>query len=301
MSYQIWSGQRIPSLHALPWSKGEVTVAATVSPRTGRAEFGGLYCPRIFGSLRPDSCQCGAVCGEGALGSTCITCGVTVCDAEQRFGRIGHIALPVPIVNPICLMRSPMPIACLLGITAREAKMVARRQACLVIEPGSLGMGPMQVLNYEQLQQRRSDPQADELSTMEGAEAIRTALTSGPRAASIAEICTERGWCLDTMILDALPVAPLAVRALRTPEGRLLRLNDLTELYMRVLARSVRLRKLQQLEAPSVFISNESRMLQRAVERVFENAICPTPACASISIPGGPQTGERMLWSIRDM
>ena len=301
MSYRIWSGKDIPAFETLPWSSGEVTVATTIASRTGKPEFGGLYCPRIFGSMRPDSCHCGEVRGATALGSTCGRCGVTVCDAEQRLDRVGHIALPVPVVNPVFLMRSPKPIASLLGVTSKEAKLVARREAYLVIEPGQSGMAAAQVLSDEQLQQRRLDPKTDDVTVMQGAEAIRAALTTGPRAASIAETCRQRGWCLATMVIDVLPVAPIAVRALQTPEGRLLRLNDLTELYRIVLSRSQRLRRLQEVNAPPVIIRNESCMLQRAVEQVFENSICPVPAFEPIAIPGGPQTGERMCWSIRDM
>jgi DNA-directed RNA polymerase subunit beta' len=278
------------------WSHGEVTKPETINYRTFKPERDGLFCARIFGPVADWECLCGKYKRMKHRGVICDKCGVEVTQAKVRRERLGHIDLASPCSHVWFFKGLPSRIGHLLDIPLRELEKVLYFESYIVIDPGDVpGIKERELLSDERYRELMRDYPAQFVAKM-GAEAIKELLamvnieelatdlrkrmreeTSQQKklkfskrlkvATSFLKSGNQPNW----MILDVIPVIPPELRPLVPLDGGRFATSDLNDLYRRVINRNNRLKKLMELRAPEVIVRNEKRMLQEAVDALFDN------------------------------
>ncbi len=277
------------------WSKGEVKNPETINYRTFKPEKGGLFCERIFGPTRDWECSCGKYKRIKHKGVICDRCGVEVTLARVRRERMGHIELAVPVSHIWFYKCMPSRIGLMLDMSARQLERVIYYEDYIVIDPGKTALTRAQLLNEVEYREAQEQYGEDFTAGM-GAEAIKKLLSEidlnklnkelekamgATKSKQIRKKLAKRlklcqGFMSsharpDWMILDVLPVIPPDLRPLVPLEGGRFATSDLNDLYRRVINRNNRLKNLLQLKTPDVIIRNEKRMLQEAVDALFDN------------------------------
>ncbi len=289
---QLASPEKIRS-----WSHGEVTKPETINYRTFKPERDGLFCARIFGPITDWECLCGKYKRMKHRGVICDKCGVEVTLSKVRRERLGHIELASPCSHVWFFKGLPSRIGHLLDISLRELEAVLYFESYVVVDPGDAPVKEREVIKDEQ-RFRELDQQyrPSGFKAMMGAEAIKELL----KRVEIAELSIELRERMKTetslqkklkyskrlkiveafkksdnlpqwMILDVIPVIPPELRPLVPLDGGRFATSDLNDLYRRVINRNNRLKKLMDLHAPEVIVRNEKRMLQEAVDALFDN------------------------------
>jgi len=278
------------------WSKGEVKNPETINYRTFKPEKGGLFCERIFGPTRDWECSCGKYKRIKHKGVICDRCGVEVTVSRVRRERMGHIDLAVPVSHIWFYKCMPSRIGLMLDMTARNLERVIYYEDYMVIDAGSTPLKQHQLLSEHEYREARETYGADAFVAKMGAEAVREALSKVTLQAQVEQLqvsMTEtkskqirkklakriklfQGFMVsksrpEWMILTVLPVIPPDLRPLVPLEGGRFATSDLNDLYRRVINRNNRLKNLLQLKTPEVIIRNEKRMLQEAVDALFDN------------------------------
>ncbi len=278
------------------WSHGEVTKPETINYRTFKPEKDGLFCARIFGPIADWECLCGKYKRMKHRGVICDKCGVEVTLSRVRRERLGHIELATPCSHVWFFKGLPSRIGYLLDITLRELERVLYFEAYVVVDPGEVpGLQKGEVISDERKRQLEQE-YPDKFVAMMGAEGIKELLrkvdvdelsmqireamkteTSQQKKVKYAkrlrvvESFRKSGNKPEWMILDVLPVIPPELRPLVPLDGGRFATSDLNDLYRRVINRNNRLKKLIELHAPDVIVRNEKRMLQEAVDALFDN------------------------------
>ena len=278
------------------WSRGEVKNPETINYRTFKPEPGGLFCQRIFGPVRDYECACGKYKRIKFKGVICDRCGVEVTVSRVRRERMGHIELAVPVTHIWFLKSMPSRIGLMLDMTARNLERVIYYENYMVIDPGKTPLEEKQLLTEPQYQQALDEYGDDAFTARMGAEAVRRVLSNtvleplvndlheamnNTRSKQIKKKISKRlkllqgfinsGTRPEWMVLETLPVIPPDLRPLVPLEGGRFATSDLNDLYRRVINRNNRLKNLMQLKTPDVIINNEKRMLQEAVDALFDN------------------------------
>src|SRR4030081_780765 len=277
------------------WSKGEVKNPETINYRTFKPEKGGLFCERIFGPTRDWECSCGKYKRIKHKGVICDRCGVEVTLARVRRERMGHIELAVPVSHIWFYKCMPSRIGLMLDMSARQLELVIYYEDYIVIDPGKTPLQRAQLLNEVEYREAQEQYGEDFVAGM-GAEAIKKLLSEielnklnkelekamgATKSKQIRKKLAKRlklvqGFMSsharpEWMVLDVLPVIPPDLRPLVPLEGGRFATSDLNDLYRRVINRNNRLKNLLQLKTPDVIIRNEKRMLQEAVDALFDN------------------------------
>ena len=300
------------------WSKGEVKNPETINYRTFKPEPGGLFCQRIFGPVKDYECACGKYKRIKYKGVVCDRCGVEVTLSRVRREWMGHINLAVPVTHVWFLKTMPSRFGLLLEMTIRDLEKVIYYENYIVIDPGRTSLEEKQLLTEQEYQMAQEEFGEDAFVAKMGAEAIKDLLSKidlsseaealqmeiyNTRSKQIKKKLAKRlkiingfiqsGSRPEWMILDVIPVIPPDLRPLIPLEGGRFATSDLNDLYRRVINRNNRLRNLLQLKTPDVIIHNEKRMLQEAVDALFDNGRHGTrPVTGS---------GNRPLKSLSDM
>ncbi len=280
----------------LSWSFGEIKKPETINYRTFKPERDGLFCARIFGPVKDYECLCGKYKRMKYKGVICEKCGVEVTLAKVRRERMGHIELAAPVAHIWFLKSLPSRIGLLLDMTLKDLERVLYFESYIVIEPGLTTLQEKQLLSEEDHFQAQEEFGEDSFTAGIGAEAIRGLLINLDLPAiaeqlrvEIAEATTElkpkklgkrlkviealihSGNRPEWMILTVVPVIPPELRPLVPLDGGRFATSDLNDLYRRVINRNNRLKRLMELRAPDIIIRNEKRMLQEAVDALFDN------------------------------
>ncbi len=299
------------------WSKGEVKNPETINYRTFKPEPGGLFCQKIFGPVRDYECACGKYKRIKYKDVVCDRCGVEVTIARVRRERMGHIELAVPVSHIWFLKSMPSRLGLLLDMTARSLERVIYYENYLVVDPGKTPLELKQLLTDVEYRQALDEYGDDAFVAKMGAEAIRDVLLKIDMGATVLELQEQmratrskqikkklstrlkvlQGFIQSNtrpewMVLEVLPVIPPDLRPLVPLEGGRFATSDLNDLYRRVINRNNRLRNLMQLKTPDVIIHNEKRMLQEAVDALFDNGRHGRPVTGA---------GNRPLKSLSDM
>ncbi|HWQ56440.1 MAG TPA: DNA-directed RNA polymerase subunit beta' [Bryobacteraceae bacterium] len=278
------------------WSHGEVTKPETINYRTFKPERDGLFCARIFGPTQDWECLCGKYKRMKHRGVICDKCGVEVTLARVRRERLGHIELASPCSHVWFFKGLPSRIGHLLDITLRELERVLYFEAYVVVDEGEVpGLQRGEVINDDRKRQLDQE-YPGKYAAMMGAEGVKELLrqvdvehlsedirekmkteTSQQKKLKYAkrlrvvESFRKSGNKPEWMILDVIPVIPPELRPLVPLDGGRFATSDLNDLYRRVINRNNRLKKLMELHAPDVIVRNEKRMLQEAVDALFDN------------------------------
>ena len=277
------------------WSYGEVKKPETINYRTLRPEKDGLFCERIFGTTKEWECYCGKFKSIRYRGVICDRCGVEVTHFRVRRERMGHIELAAP-VSHIWFYRSvPSRMGLLLDLSIAALRSILYYEKYIVIDPGDTDLKQMELLNEDEYLEARERFQTN-FSAGIGAEAIRTLLEGmdlealsgelrarmvdkGPKSdkrllkrIEIVENFRDSRNKPEWMILDVIPVIPPELRPMVQLDGGRFATSDLNDLYRRVINRNNRLKRLLALNAPDIIIRNEKRMLQEAVDALFDNS-----------------------------
>ncbi len=280
----------------LSWSFGEIKKPETINYRTFKPERDGLFCARIFGPIKDYECLCGKYKRMKYKGVICEKCGVEVTLSRVRRERMGHISLAAPVAHIWFLKSLPSRIGLLLDMTLRDLERILYFESYIVIEPGLTPMKERQLLSEDDYLRAQDEYGQDSFTAMIGAEAIREILRnmdlqkiSEDLKVEIAESTSElkpkklakrlkiieafmhSGNKPEWMILTEVPVIPPDLRPLVPLDGGRFATSDLNDLYRRVINRNNRLRRLIELRAPDIIIRNEKRMLQEAVDALFDN------------------------------
>src|SRR5476651_850482 len=298
------------------WSNGEVKNPETINYRTFKPEKGGLFCERIFGPTKDWECACGKYKRIKYKGVICDRCGVEVTLARVRRERMGHIELAVPVSHIWFFKCMPSRMGLMLDMTARDLERVLYYEDYMVVDPGKTPLKDKQLLTEMEYREAR-EQYADGFAAKMGAEAVKESLAK----VDLRKLAHELEHQLDAtkskqirkkiakrlkltkgflnskmrpewMILEVLPVIPPDLRPLVPLEGGRFATSDLNDLYRRVINRNNRLRTLLQLKTPEVIIRNEKRMLQEAVDALFDNGRHGRPVTGA---------GNRSLKSLSDM
>jgi DNA-directed RNA polymerase subunit beta' len=280
----------------LSWSYGEIKKPETINYRTFKPERDGLFCARIFGPVKDYECLCGKYKRMKYKGVICEKCGVEVTLAKVRRERMGHIELAAPVAHIWFLKSLPSRIGLLLDMTLKDLERVLYFENYIVLEPGLTTLKPLQLLAEEDYLKAQDEFGEDSFTAAIGAEAIRELLkgldlekiaaelrqeiaesTSELKPKKLAkrlkvvEAFIESGNKPEWMILTVVPVIPPELRPLVPLDGGRFATSDLNDLYRRVINRNNRLKRLMELRAPDIIIRNEKRMLQEAVDALFDN------------------------------
>jgi DNA-directed RNA polymerase subunit beta' len=291
------------------WSFGEVKKPETINYRTYRAEKDGLFCERIFGPERDWECSCGKYKGTKYKGIICDRCGVKVTHSRVRRKRMGHINLAAPIVHIWFFKALPSRLGALLDMKTSDIEKIVYFQDYVVTDPGKTPLKKKQLLTEDEYRAAYEKYGADFEAEM-GAEAIKKLLglldLNTEQAKVRADIektnskqkikdLTKRLKMIEAirgsenksewMVMDVIPVIPPDLRPLVLLESGNFATSDLNDLYRRIINRNNRLKKLVDLNAPEVIIRNEKRMLQQAVDALFDNGRCRRPVLGSSNRP----------------
>ncbi len=277
------------------WSYGEVKKPETINYRTFKPERDGLFCAKIFGPVKDWECICGKYKRMKHRGVVCDKCGVEVIQAKSRRERLGHIELATPVAHIWFLKGIPSRIGTLLDMTMRQLEKVLYFESYIVVDPGDTKLKDKELLSDEEYRKRVQEF-GDKFKAGVGAEAVKELLRSIDldvlakelrakilasssigvkrkltKRLRVVEAFRKSGNKPEWMILDVVPVLPPDLRPLVPLEGGRFATSDLNDLYRRVINRNNRLKRLMELNAPSVIIRNEKRMLQEAVDALFDN------------------------------
>ncbi len=280
----------------LKWSRGEVKKPETINYRTFKPEKDGLFCERIFGPVKDWECGCGKYKKVKHRGITCDRCGVEITESKVRRERMGCIKLAVPVTHIWFFKTTPSCIGNLLDMSIRTLERVIYFENYVVLDPGDTGLEKMQTLTEDEYQDARVEYGSDRFVAKMGAESIKMLLeeldldalsaelhatfastTSAQARAKaikrlkVVEALRKSGNNPAWMVLDVIPVIPPDLRPLVPLEGGRYATSDLNDLYRRVINRNNRLKRLIELRAPEVILRNEKRMLQEAVDALFDN------------------------------
>jgi DNA-directed RNA polymerase subunit beta' len=278
------------------WSHGEVKKPETINYRTFKPERDGLFCAKIFGPVKDYECNCGKYKRMKHRGVVCEKCGVEVIQSKVRRERMGHITLATPVAHIWFLKSLPSRIGNLLDIPLKDLEKVLYCESYIVIDAKQSGLQERELLTEEQYGKRLDELGYDAFDAGMGAEAILELLkkldilqmgeelrvemrevSSEAKRKKIAkrlkvvEAFRESGNKPDWMMLTIIPVIPPDLRPLVPLDGGRFATSDLNDLYRRVINRNNRLKRLQELNAPEIIIRNEKRMLQEAVDALFDN------------------------------
>src|SRR5574341_1056962 len=278
------------------WSYGEVKKPETINYRSFKPERDGLFCAKIFGPIKDWECLCGKYKRMKHRGIVCDKCGVEVIQSKVRRERMGHIELSSPVAHIWFLKGLPSRIGTLLDMTLRQLEKVLYFENYVVLDPADTPLKQKELLTEERYRKAALEYGPGSFKANMGAEAIRDLLrdihleeesddirkkieTATSMATKkkltkrlkVIESFRKSGNKPEWMILDVIPVIPPELRPLVPLEGGRFATSDLNDLYRRVINRNNRLRRLEELKAPSVIIRNEKRMLQEAVDALFDN------------------------------
>jgi len=278
------------------WSHGEVKKPETINYRTFKPERDGLFCAKIFGPVKDYECNCGKYKRMKHRGVVCEKCGVEVIQSKVRRERMGHINLASPVAHIWFLKSLPSRIGTLLDITLKELEKVLYCEAFIVLDPGKTPLEKGTIISEEKLYRYREEFGAESFRAEMGAEAIQELLRQVDLEALATQLRQEmRESSSDArrkkvakrlkvveafrasknrpewMILEVIPVLPPELRPLVPLDGGRFATSDLNDLYRRVINRNNRLKRLKELNAPEIIIRNEKRMLQEAVDALFDN------------------------------
>ena len=289
-------------------SCGEVLKPETVNYRTYKPERDGLFCEKIFGPTKDYECYCGKYKRIRYRGIVCDRCGVEVTEKKVRRERMGHISLTVPVAHIWYFKSAPNKISALLGIPAKKLESVIYYEKYIVVKPGQSGLEKMDLLAEDEYldilaklpgNENLSDSDPDKFIAKMGAEGLYDLLketdadklgkelrvrmkeeTSQQRKAEILKRLQVVKWFQESknvnhpewMIMKVIPVTPPDLRPLVPLDGGRFATSDLNDLYRRVIIRNNRLKKLIEIKAPDVILRNEKRMLQEAVDSLFDNS-----------------------------
>ncbi len=277
------------------WSHGEVKKPETINYRTFKPEKDGLFCAKIFGPTKDYECNCGKYKRMKHRGIVCEKCGVEVIQSKVRRERMGHIRLATPVAHIWFLRSIPSKIGILLDMTLRELERILYFEAYLVIDGKETPLKNGETLSEERYREAR-EKYGDGFAVAQGADAIRELLkatnvkelsqklrietkeTSSEakkrrlaKRLKVIESFLESGNKPEWMILEVVPVIPPDLRPLVPLDGGRFATSDLNDLYRRVINRNNRLKRLLELNAPEIIVRNEKRMLQEAVDALFDN------------------------------
>ncbi|HEV7299877.1 MAG TPA: DNA-directed RNA polymerase subunit beta' [Tepidisphaeraceae bacterium] len=291
------------------WSFGEVKKPETINYRTYRAEKDGLFCERIFGPERDWECSCGKYKGTKYKGIICDRCGVKVTHSRVRRKRMGHINLAAPIVHIWFFKALPSRLGALLDMKTSDIEKIVYFQDYVVTDPGKSPLKKKQLLTEDEYR-GAYEKYGDNFGADMGAEAIKKLLgmidlnTEAVKVRGEIEKTNSKQKIKDLtkrlkmieairgsenksewMVMDVIPVIPPDLRPLVLLESGNFATSDLNDLYRRIINRNNRLKKLVDLNAPEVIIRNEKRMLQQAVDALFDNGRCRRPVLGSSNRP----------------
>src|SRR5499426_647984 len=280
----------------LSWSYGEIKKPETINYRTFKPERDGLFCARIFGPIKDYECLCGKYKRMKYKGIICEKCSVEVTLSRVRRERMGHIELAAPVAHIWFLKSLPSRIGLLLDMTLNDLERILYFEYYVVLEPGLTPLKDRQLLSEEEYVKAQEEFGPDSFTAMIGAEAIREMLKAIDLDKMQAELRAElaesdsdikkkkiakrlklieafiaSGNKPEWMILTVVPVIPPDLRPLVPLDGGRFATSDLNDLYRRVINRNNRLKRLIELRAPDIIIRNEKRMLQEAVDALFDN------------------------------
>ena len=280
----------------LSWSYGEIKKPETINYRTFKPERDGLFCARIFGPIKDYECLCGKYKRMKYKGIICEKCGVEVTLSRVRRERMGHIELAAPVAHIWFLKSLPSRIGLLLDMTLKDLERILYFEYYVVIEAGITPLKERQLLSEDEFLKAQDEYGNDSFTAKIGAEAIRDMLraldlqkiaadlrveiaesTSELKPKKLAkrlkliEAFTQSHNKPEWMILTVVPVIPPDLRPLVPLDGGRFATSDLNDLYRRVINRNNRLKRLIELRAPDIIIRNEKRMLQEAVDALFDN------------------------------
>ncbi|MBF0392408.1 MAG: DNA-directed RNA polymerase subunit beta' [Alphaproteobacteria bacterium] len=287
----IASPERIRS-----WSFGEIKKPETINYRTFKPERDGLFCARIFGPIKDYECLCGKYKRMKYRGIICEKCGVEVTLAKVRRERMGHIELASPVAHIWFLKSLPSRIGLLIDMTLKDLERILYFENYVVVEPGLTPLKLHELLSEDQYQRAVEEYGEDSFTAGIGAEAIRSMLTTIEleperdrlkgelrettseakrkklvKRLKLVEAFMESQSRPEWMILEVIPVIPPELRPLVPLDGGRFATSDLNDLYRRVINRNNRLKRLIELRAPEIIVRNEKRMLQEAVDALFDN------------------------------
>jgi len=279
----------------LEWSHGEVKKPETINYRTFKPERDGLFCAKIFGPTKDYECNCGKYKRMKHRGVVCEKCGVEVIQSKVRRERMGHIKLAAPVAHIWFLKSLPSKVGSLLDLTLRDLEKVLYFESYIVVDGGTTPLQKGSLLSEEKFRMSKQEF-GDDFKAGIGAEAIQemlqqldlealsnelrremTETNSEAKKKKLAkrlrvvEAFRDSGNRPEWMIMDVVPVLPPDLRPLVPLEGGRFATSDLNDLYRRVINRNNRLKRLQELNAPDIIIRNEKRMLQEAVDVLFDN------------------------------
>ncbi|HKW85907.1 MAG TPA: DNA-directed RNA polymerase subunit beta', partial [Nitrospiraceae bacterium] len=291
MRIRVASPEKIRS-----WSYGEVKKPETINYRSFKPERDGLFCAKIFGPIKDWECNCGKYKRMKHRGIVCDKCGVEVIQSKVRRERMGHIELAAPVAHIWFLKGVPSRIGTLLDMSLKHLEKILYFEAYVVVDPGETDLHEKQLLTEEDLRKRQNQHGSGAFKAGIGAEAIRDLLKkidiSGlwdelqaktkisasaalkkkyAKRLKVIEAFRKSGNKPEWMVMDVIPVLPPELRPLVPLDGGRFATSDLNDLYRRVINRNNRLKRLIELKAPGVIIRNEMRMLQEAVDALFDN------------------------------
>ena len=280
----------------LSWSYGEIKKPETINYRTFKPERDGLFCARIFGPIKDYECLCGKYKRMKYKGIICEKCSVEVTLSRVRRERMGHIELAAPVAHIWFLKSLPSRIGLLLDMTLKDLERILYFEYYVVLEPGLTPLQDRQLLSEDEYLKAQDEFGPDSFTALIGAEAIREMLKAldleklaadlrveiaeskselKPKKLAkrlkLIEAFTQSGNKPEWMILTQVPVIPPDLRPLVPLDGGRFATSDLNDLYRRVINRNNRLKRLIELRAPDIIIRNEKRMLQEAVDALFDN------------------------------
>lgn len=299
------------------WSRGEIKKPETINYRTFKPEKGGLFCEKIFGPTRDWECACGKYKKIKHKGIVCDRCGVEVTLSKVRRERMAHIDLAVPVVHIWFFKTMPSRIGNVLGMTSADLERIIYYEEYVVIEPGNTDLERKQLLNDVEYREAQEKWGRDAFTAKMGGEAIRELLSTEDLQTQLVELkdklrktksmqarmklakrlkiiesfvssTNKASW----MVMSAIPVIPPDLRPLVPLDGGRFATSDLNDLYRRVINRNNRLKAILKLKTPEVIIRNEKRMLQEAVDALFDNGRHGHPVMGA---------GNRPLKSLSEM
>ena len=287
----IASPERIRS-----WSFGEIKKPETINYRTFKPERDGLFCARIFGPVKDYECLCGKYKRMKYKGVVCEKCGVEVTVTKVRRERMGHIELAAPVAHIWFLKSLPSRIGLLLDMQLKQLERVLYFESYIVTEPGLTPLEKFQLLTEDELLDAQDEYGEDAFTAGIGAEAVKIMLMDLDleqerddlmeelrvtksklkpakiiKRLKVVESFIDSGNRPEWMILEVVPVIPPELRPLVPLDGGRFATSDLNDLYRRVINRNNRLKRLMELRAPDIIVRNEKRMLQEAVDALFDN------------------------------
>ena len=313
LTIRIASGEVIKN----QWSRGEIKKPETINYRTFKPEKGGLFCEKIFGPTKDWECACGKYKKIKHKGIVCDRCGVEVTLSKVRRERMAHIDLAVPVVHIWFFKTMPSRIGNVLGMSSTDLERVVYYEEYVVIDPGQTELTRKQLLTDAEYREAQEQWGRDAFVARMGGEGVRELLQTEDlpsllvelkeklrktrsqqarmklsKRLKIVESFVSSGNKPEWMVMDSVPVIPPDLRPLVPLDGGRFATSDLNDLYRRVINRNNRLRAILKLKTPEVIVRNEKRMLQEAVDALFDNGRHGHPVMGA---------GNRPLKSLSEM